>query len=852
MDEGNNSRLDPGRHHIIKRPRLTRLLDEAAAAGARALLLVAPAGYGKTTLAREWLNDGSRRWAAYEAGPASADVAALAGGIASAAAAIVPGAGEHLHERLRATSAPEDEVDVLVDLLAEDLERWPDDAWLLIDDYQFIPRASPAEDFIAGVFLKCALRLIATSRRQLKFATPRRRLYGEVFVTTQRELAMTDDEVRETLGAGSAETVFAKLAEGWPAVIGLASLTSPLELAGEPKLRHALHDYLADELFHEADEATRLQLCALSAVPKITTSVCRRLFGREIGEAVAAEGLRVGFLIDRGDDDLSLHPLLRRFLQTKLRELSAATVHSTVATVGRDLIEACDWDGAFSVARDFENDELLLRLFERALEPLLIEARLTTIATWLEYAGQRGLDAGVLDLAEAELQLRKGFAIAAEAPAARAAVIVGTGPLRTRALLTAGRSAHLADDYPKALEYYLLARESAETPGARFQAAWGCFVTGHQLEDVRTEEFAHDVMEHDDGSADNALRIADVRYLLACERGGLQQAVAAHSDQRYLLSRSKDPIARTAFLNSLAYGLISVGRYSDALTVTEEERRVADAYRLKFVAPNALCARAFAEMGLRRFADARRTAELAQRYADEAHDIHNLVNSSMILGRLLVSQQQFDAALEATEPRWRRLPGRILQAEYLGTRALALVSRGDVRLGLRAADEAESLSRFIEPRTCIACVRAVAAIQQSSSDQPDVLNAVVETIVVTGAVDAFVTAYRACPRLIVALAADTANRRLLADILLQARDRKLAASLALIDADGAKERSLLSKRERDVYDLLTQGWSNKEIAKALFISDVTVKVHVRHILRKLGAKSRTEAAAHAAVVEREP
>ena len=37
-----------GRDHIIKRPRLTRLLDETEA---RVILLVAPAGYGKTTLA---------------------------------------------------------------------------------------------------------------------------------------------------------------------------------------------------------------------------------------------------------------------------------------------------------------------------------------------------------------------------------------------------------------------------------------------------------------------------------------------------------------------------------------------------------------------------------------------------------------------------------------------------------------------------------------------------------------------------------------------------------------------------------------------------------------------------------
>jgi LuxR family transcriptional regulator, regulator of acetate metabolism len=51
----------------------------------------------------------------------------------------------------------------------------------------------------------------------------------------------------------------------------------------------------------------------------------------------------------------------------------------------------------------------------------------------------------------------------------------------------------------------------------------------------------------------------------------------------------------------------------------------------------------------------------------------------------------------------------------------------------------------------------------------------------------------------------------------------------------------LTAREREVLQLLAAGASNAAIGEALVISQATVKSHVRHILRKLGATNRTEA-----------
>jgi len=55
----------------------------------------------------------------------------------------------------------------------------------------------------------------------------------------------------------------------------------------------------------------------------------------------------------------------------------------------------------------------------------------------------------------------------------------------------------------------------------------------------------------------------------------------------------------------------------------------------------------------------------------------------------------------------------------------------------------------------------------------------------------------------------------------------------------------LSKREMEVLDCLAQGMTSAQIASDLFITENTVKTHVRHILEKLEAANRAEAVSRA-------
>jgi len=55
----------------------------------------------------------------------------------------------------------------------------------------------------------------------------------------------------------------------------------------------------------------------------------------------------------------------------------------------------------------------------------------------------------------------------------------------------------------------------------------------------------------------------------------------------------------------------------------------------------------------------------------------------------------------------------------------------------------------------------------------------------------------------------------------------------------------LTPRERDVLKLVVEGRTNRQIAEQLSLSIGTVKIHVEHIIAKLGVADRTQAAVHA-------
>lgn len=86
-----------------------------------------------------------------------------------------------------------------------------------------------------------------------------------------------------------------------------------------------------------------------------------------------------------------------------------------------------------------------------------------------------------------------------------------------------------------------------------------------------------------------------------------------------------------------------------------------------------------------------------------------------------------------------------------------------------------------------------------------------------------------------------AARAMVSAVRLMARGEKFAP-MGLLTPDPGTPLAALTGREASVLKGLCEGKSNKEIARDLSLQEVTVKLHVKTLSRKLGARNRTHAA----------
>ena len=379
MTEGtvDKPRINPRR--IIERPRLTRLLDESPA---RIKMLVAPAGYGKTTLARQWLASRSlsSRWIACT--PAHSDVAVLLTSIATACSKTVDRPSPLTIERLQSAAEPTRERGLLLDLLVDDLQDWPSSTWLILDDYHDLMTSPHAEEIVQSILARTRVPILITSRRRPTWATARSLFYGELIEITRSQLAMTGNEVNEALGDTRQDAVgdLVRTAKGWPAFVALAAGTDDAHVR-EAVTRATMYDYLATEIYLAADEHVQKALRDLSLSPREHGWLLRQLHAPKEAMRIEREALRLGMLTEGADGLLELHPLLQDILKRQFTDADPDVLEAAFMKLWNVLVKHQRWDEAFALLVRADRPGYLPDLLTVALDKLLLAGRSASLRT---------------------------------------------------------------------------------------------------------------------------------------------------------------------------------------------------------------------------------------------------------------------------------------------------------------------------------------------------------------------------------------------------------------------------------------------------------------------------------------
>lgn len=323
---------------VIVRPRLLARLNRLAPLS----LIVAPAGYGKTTLVCAWLAqiNLSSAWVSLDS--EDGDPRLFLANVVAAIRTLFPDFGGSIVERVYDQTVQS--MAEAATVLANELEMLDREFVLVLDDYHWIHDAAIHQLLVQLLtHPPRSLHLVITARHDPPFpwALRTRNLFCEL---RARDLTFTPAETAEFLAKAWDRPVDANLAkaltdqsEGWITSLRLAALSTddPTNISAWPLLadgsRRSFTDYFASEVIgHLAGDVHDL-LVRTSILDTLTGDLCDYVLGAAQGEHHAAAILKQleqdGVFIttlDREGDWRRLHPLFRSALHQQLQEAASS------------------------------------------------------------------------------------------------------------------------------------------------------------------------------------------------------------------------------------------------------------------------------------------------------------------------------------------------------------------------------------------------------------------------------------------------------------------------------------------------------------------------------------------------
>lgn len=315
---------------VIERQALGKLVTTAR--NRRLTVVVAEAGFGKSTLLASWWEKVPCAW--YTADQRDLDLPTLGRQLSDALRLRVPDIPSDVNWLAEGAGGPELEqflrADALAAQLAEILHaQLTTDLILVIDDAHELAAASPSARLVEALCRHAPprLHLVIAGRRQPPFQIERLRGQGQLLEIDGSQLAFTVEEVGEVVqrqlgvDAGDLAKEIHRIAGGWPAAVTLAIealKASPREtwstvFEGLDKPDAPLYSYLAEEVFARHPDDVRGLVSKVALFERFTPELCEAV-GLTGSRSILVELTREGLFVEKGQDgSLALRPLIRDY-----------------------------------------------------------------------------------------------------------------------------------------------------------------------------------------------------------------------------------------------------------------------------------------------------------------------------------------------------------------------------------------------------------------------------------------------------------------------------------------------------------------------------------------------------------
>jgi LuxR family transcriptional regulator, maltose regulon positive regulatory protein len=333
----------------VSRPRLLERLNVGL--HRKLTIISAAAGFGKTTLASEWVASCGQpvAWLSLDEGDNDPSrfltylVAALQTLALSKVEGIVANIGSGVLVALQSPQPPSTES--LLTALLNEIATIPDHFILVLDDYHLID-AKPIDEALTFLLehLPPQMHLVIATREDPSLPLPRYRARGQLTELRAADLRFTPAEAAEFLNAVmglnlSVENIVAldKRTEGWIAGLQLAALSMQgrEDIAGFIQAftgsHHFVLDYLVEEVLRRQPEHVRNFLLQTAILDRLSAPLCNAVTEQEDGKEILDILERNNLFLVPLDDTRQwyrYHHLFAEVLQAHLREAQPEQVFS--------------------------------------------------------------------------------------------------------------------------------------------------------------------------------------------------------------------------------------------------------------------------------------------------------------------------------------------------------------------------------------------------------------------------------------------------------------------------------------------------------------------------------------------